>query len=148
MDPVGAVRPSSRGIGPRAARRTSAAALACAAAVVAAGCGGGSSADTPPVTLAGDVPADARAGLGLFFERGCTSCHALGGAGASAPGGDLSREGLRERGLEWQIAFLKDPRSKDPQSAMPAIVGLTEEQYRQLAVLLDGLGDEFTAAPG
>lgn len=113
-----------------------------------AGCGGGGSSDGDAVRLTGDVPPGAEAGLDLVLERGCTSCHAIGGAGASAPGQDLSDTGSKGRGVDAWIAYLKDPQANGAGGGMPAVTGLTDEQYRDLAVLLAGVGVEFTATGG
>jgi ubiquinol-cytochrome c reductase cytochrome b subunit/menaquinol-cytochrome c reductase cytochrome b/c subunit len=101
--------------------------------------GGG---ETPVVTIPA-ADAAAVAGEQLFRESGCLSCHAVGGAGASGPGPNLTDEGGKARGIEWHIAHLKDPQSKTPGSSMPAFPNFTEEEFNNLATFLDGLGTKY-----
>ncbi|HWH14348.1 MAG TPA: c-type cytochrome [Miltoncostaeaceae bacterium] len=84
----------------------------------------------------------AEAGLALFQNSGCLSCHALGGQGGNV-GPNLTNEGERNRGVEWQIEHLKNPPSRVPGSAMPAFTNFTDEQYQQIGTFLDGLGTEY-----
>lgn len=92
--------------------------------------------------LTGLTP-EAESGLNLFLTQGCTSCHMIQGVGAPGPGPDLTDEGSKNRGTEWQIEHLKNPSSVTPGSTMPAFPNFTDQQYVELATLLDGLGTEF-----
>jgi mono/diheme cytochrome c family protein len=94
------------------------------------------------IQLEGLTP-EAEAGLSLFLSSGCTSCHMIQGVGASGPGPDLTNEGAKNRGVEWQIEHLKNPQSLIPGSSMPAFANFTDQQYQELATLLDGLGTEY-----
>ncbi len=96
-----------------------------------------------PVVTIPEGDAAAVAGETIFRENGCLSCHAVGANGAPGPGPDLSNEGAKGRGKQWQIDHLKDPASRTPGSAMPAFPGFTDEQYDQLATLLEGLGTKY-----
>jgi menaquinol-cytochrome c reductase cytochrome b/c subunit len=101
--------------------------------------GGG---ETPVVVIPASDAA-AVAGEALFRESGCLGCHAVGGAGAPGPGPNLSDEGAKARGIEWQIAHLKDPASQTPGSSMPAFPNFTEEEFNNLATFLEGLGTKY-----
>jgi mono/diheme cytochrome c family protein len=101
--------------------------------------GGG---EAPVVTIPESDTA-AVAGEALFRENGCLSCHAVGSAGAPGPGPNLSNEGSKGRGKQWQIDHLKDPAGVNPGSSMPAFTAFTDEQYDQLATFLEGLGTKY-----
>ena len=96
-----------------------------------------------PVVTIPASDAAAVAGEKLFRESPCLSCHAVGGAGAAGPGPNLTDEGAKARGIEWQIAHLKDPQSKTPGSSMPAFANFTQEELTNLATFLDGLGTKY-----
>jgi mono/diheme cytochrome c family protein len=98
--------------------------------------------EAPVVTIPASDTA-AVAGEELFRGNGCLSCHAVGGAGAAGPGPNLTDEGSKGRGIEWQIAHLKDPQSQTPGSSMPAFAGFTDEEYTNLATFLEGLGTKY-----
>jgi cbb3-type cytochrome oxidase cytochrome c subunit len=77
-------------------------------------------------------------GARIFVQAGCTTCHVYLGEGKSRLGGaDLSEEGERGRGEEWQIAHLKCPSCLQPGSVMPPFADFTEPQYRELAAFLE-----------
>ena len=102
----------------------------------------GGTASAEDIQLEGLTP-EAEAGLNLFLTSGCTSCHMLQGVGAAGPGPDLSNEGAKNLGVQWQIDHLKNPQSKNPGSSMPAFANFTPQQYQELGVFLNGLGTEF-----
>jgi mono/diheme cytochrome c family protein len=78
------------------------------------------------------------AGATLFAEAGCMNCHTYLGAGSSNLGApDLSAEGAKGRGIDWQIAHLKNPGSKTPGSPMPSQAQLGEENLLKLATFLE-----------
>lgn len=85
---------------------------------------------------------DAVAGEELVRNGGCLGCHTIAGKGGKV-GPELTKEGTKGRGIEWQIAHLKDPPSKVPGSAMPPQVGFSEDEYRQVATFLEGLGTKY-----
>jgi len=88
--------------------------------------------------------AAALAGRQLAEDSGCLSCHNIGGVGG-AVGPNLTDQGNKGRGIQWQIDHLKDPASKVPGSTMPPFANLTDEQANQLAEFLEGLGTKYTA---
>ena len=77
-------------------------------------------------------------GAELFAQSACLDCHLFQGAGSENLGApDLTEEGLRGRGVQWQIDHLRDPQSTTPGSLMPSFGTLSEEQLRALAVFLE-----------
>jgi mono/diheme cytochrome c family protein len=84
------------------------------------------------------LPPAAVPGAVLFARIGCLNCHAYAGDGnvvAGAP--DLSREGLKKRGLRWQIRHLDCPGCLVSGSAMPSFTALGPARIRRLAVFLE-----------
>jgi menaquinol-cytochrome c reductase cytochrome b/c subunit len=84
---------------------------------------------------------EAEDGALLFAQSGCLSCHLFQGTGGNI-GPELTQEGTRGRGKEWQIEHLMDPPSKTPGSSMPAFTDFTDEQYDQLASFLEEAGTD------
>ena len=79
-----------------------------------------------PGVDAATAEADVTAGAELFAESGCLNCHTYLGAGSQQLGApELSAEGTRNRGLEWQIGHLKNPSEFTPGSAMPSFASLS-----------------------
>jgi len=77
-------------------------------------------------------------GATLFAESGCLNCHVYlnaGGQNLGAP--NLSEEGLKGRGIEWQVAHLKNPSSKVPGSPMPSFATLGDENLTKIATFLE-----------
>jgi mono/diheme cytochrome c family protein len=77
-------------------------------------------------------------GAKLFAQSACLNCHTyqgVGGAQFGAP--DLTAEGTKNRGVQWQIDHLKSPSSKTPGSPMPSFSGFSDEQLTQLATFLE-----------
>ena len=86
-----------------------------------------------------NLPQEARLGATLFAESGCLNCHTYldqGTPNLNAP--DLTEEGQLGRGEDWQIDHLKCPSCVTPGSAMPPYPNFTDEQYRSLALFLEG----------
>jgi menaquinol-cytochrome c reductase cytochrome b/c subunit len=84
------------------------------------------------------LPENARAGAELFAVSGCLNCHTYDGIGASALGApDLTEEGNRNRGIQWQIDHLENPSAVTPGSQMPPFADLGEENLRNLAIFLE-----------
>jgi menaquinol-cytochrome c reductase cytochrome b/c subunit len=78
------------------------------------------------------------AGAKLFAVVGCLNCHTYNGAGTSNLGApDLTAEGAKGRGIAWQIAHLKDPRSKTPGSPMPSFAAQPPNNLNALATFLE-----------
>jgi menaquinol-cytochrome c reductase cytochrome b/c subunit len=81
---------------------------------------------------------EAIAGAQLFAESGCVSCHTYLGTGASNLGApDLSDEGSKGKGVQFQIDHLKCPSCVNPGSPMPAFAALGEDNLHKLAVFLE-----------
>lgn len=81
---------------------------------------------------------EGEAGATIFATAGCMNCHTYMNAGSSnlnAP--DLTEEGDKGRGIEWQIGHLKNPPEYTPGSQMPPFPDFTDEQYQQLATFLE-----------
>jgi cytochrome c553 len=77
-------------------------------------------------------------GARIFALAGCTGCHTYMGAGSTNLGApDLTAEGAKGRGIEFQIAHLKCPSCVNPGSPMPKFDKFTNEQYQQLATFLE-----------
>ncbi len=77
-------------------------------------------------------------GATLFAQSGCMNCHVYLGAGANNLGApDLSAEGAKGRGIEWQVAHLKNPSSKTPGSPMPPFAALGDENLLKIATFLE-----------
>ena len=94
-----------------------------------------------PITIpAGDKAA--LAGETLVLANGCLNCHTIAGTGG-AIGPNLTNEGAKNRGIQFQIDHLKNPRSTSPGSIMPSFAGLTPQQLQDLATLLEGLGTKY-----
>jgi menaquinol-cytochrome c reductase cytochrome b/c subunit len=85
-----------------------------------------------------NLPDNAREGAVLFTEAGCLNCHVYDGEGTTALGApDLTEEGNRNRGVQWQIDHLECPSCETPGSPMPAFAALGQENLRNLAVFLE-----------
>ena len=81
---------------------------------------------------------EALKGANLFAESGCTNCHTYLGTGSSNLGApDLSAEGSKNKGIQFQIDHLKCPSCVNPGSPMPQFESLGEENLRKLAVFLE-----------
>jgi mono/diheme cytochrome c family protein len=81
---------------------------------------------------------EALAGANLFAESGCTNCHTYLGTGSSNLGApDLSAEGAKNKGIQFQIDHLKCPSCVNSGSPMPAFASLGDTRLRQLANFLE-----------
>jgi menaquinol-cytochrome c reductase cytochrome b/c subunit len=92
----------------------------------------------PEWTAQQNLPQEAVPGAEIFAQLTCLNCHSYlntGGGFTGAP--DLTAEGAKGRGVEWQIDHLECPSCVTDGSPMPAFDGLDEEQLRQLAVFLE-----------
>jgi menaquinol-cytochrome c reductase cytochrome b/c subunit len=79
---------------------------------------------------------DAQEGAEIFAASACLNCHIYDGQGASV-GPELTEEGLRNRGVQWQIDHLECPSCVTPGSSMPAFEDLGQENLRKLAAFLE-----------
>lgn len=76
-------------------------------------------------------------GAQLFKSENCIACHAIGGKGGGV-GPNLSEVG-RRRSREYIVKQIKDPKSHNPNSAMPSFKHLSEQDIEALADYLAGL---------
>jgi menaquinol-cytochrome c reductase cytochrome b/c subunit len=84
------------------------------------------------------LPANAVPGARLFAQSGCLTCHTYLGTGSSNLGApNLSEEGKKGRGIQFQIDHLKCPSCVTPGSPMPPFVSLGEENIRKIAIFLE-----------
>jgi menaquinol-cytochrome c reductase cytochrome b/c subunit len=77
-------------------------------------------------------------GAKLFAESGCLNCHTylgLGGGFAGAP--DLTAEGAKQKGIDFQIRHLENPAGVNPGSPMPSFQGLGTANLKKLATFLE-----------
>jgi quinol-cytochrome oxidoreductase complex cytochrome b subunit len=78
------------------------------------------------------------AGATLFTQASCMTCHTYEGAGSSNLGApDLTDEGAKNKGIQFQIDHLKCPSCVNPGSQMPSFAKLGDENLRKLAVFLE-----------
>jgi menaquinol-cytochrome c reductase cytochrome b/c subunit len=85
-----------------------------------------------------NLPANAREGAEIFAVSGCINCHIYDGEGTSQLGApELTEEGTRNRGIQWQIDHLEQPSAVVPGSPMPPFAKLGEENLRKLAIFLE-----------
>jgi cytochrome c2 len=81
---------------------------------------------------------EAEEGAALFAESGCLTCHIYLGAGAQNLGApELTEEGARNKGVQWQVDHLKCPSCLVPGSPMPSFAGLGDENLRKIAIFLE-----------
>jgi cytochrome c553 len=82
--------------------------------------------------------AQALAGAKLFAVSGCTACHTYLGTGSSNLGApDLTDEGKKGKGIDFQVRHLECPSCVNPGSPMPAFKSLGPQALRQLATFLE-----------
>jgi cytochrome c553 len=78
------------------------------------------------------------AGAKLFAVSGCLNCHTYNGDGGHNLGApELTAEGAKGRGIQFQISHLKCPACVNPGSPMPSFAGLGEQRLTQLANFLE-----------
>jgi cytochrome c2 len=107
--------------------------------LAAAACGG----ETAPALPEGD----AERGRQLLRQFACGSCHAIPGVAEAdgnvgPPLGGVARRayiaGVLPNTPQNMAAFIRDPQSADPRTAMPAM-GVTEDQARDMTTYLHTL---------
>jgi len=81
---------------------------------------------------------EALAGARLFAESACTNCHTYLGTGSSNLGApDLSAEGAKGKGIQFQISHLKCPSCVNSGSPMPSFADLGQDNLKKLATFLE-----------
>lgn len=93
--------------------------------------------DWPPKPLAAIASSAGKPGETVFKSEGCPACHRIGGIGGEI-GPDLTNVGAR-RDREWIEKQIKDPKSHNPNSIMPAFARLSEKDLEALVNYLSGL---------
>jgi menaquinol-cytochrome c reductase cytochrome b/c subunit len=85
-----------------------------------------------------NLPPNAVPGAKLFAQSGCLTCHTYLGTGSSNLGApDLSKEGSKGRGIQFQIDHLKCPSCVTPGSPMPPFASLGDDNIRKIAIFLE-----------
>jgi menaquinol-cytochrome c reductase cytochrome b/c subunit len=82
--------------------------------------------------------AQAVAGAKLFAVAGCMNCHTYSGAGGTNLGApDLTAEGAKNKGIDFQVRHLKCPACVNAGSPMPSFAGLGDQRLKLLATFLE-----------
>jgi mono/diheme cytochrome c family protein len=76
-------------------------------------------------------------GKNIYNQNRCDLCHRIGGQGGII-GPDLSHVG-RQREPAWLIKQIKDPKSHNPTTQMPAYPQFSEQEIEALVSFLAGL---------
>jgi mono/diheme cytochrome c family protein len=92
----------------------------------------------------------ALAGARLFAEAGCMNCHTyLGSGGRNLGAPDLSAEGSKNKGIDFQVEHLKCPSCVNKGSPMPSFAALGEPRLRSIAAFLEASkGPQSSSALG
>jgi mono/diheme cytochrome c family protein len=78
------------------------------------------------------------AGAKLFAQSACLNCHTYNNVGGSQFGApNLTTEGLKNKGIAFQISHLKCPSCVNPGSPMPSFAGFSAAQLQALATFLE-----------
>ena len=81
---------------------------------------------------------EALAGANLFAVSGCTNCHTYLGTGSSNLGApDLTAEGAKGKGIQFQVDHLTCPSCVNPGSPMPPFAALGTDNLHKLAAFLE-----------
>jgi menaquinol-cytochrome c reductase cytochrome b/c subunit len=77
-------------------------------------------------------------GAKLFAVSGCLNCHTyLGDGGTNLGAPELTAEGAKNKGIDFQVRHLENPAAVNPGSPMPSFAGLGTERLTQLAHFLE-----------
>ena len=74
----------------------------------------------------------------LFEKLGCMGCHTVNGKGGKV-GPDLTDEADKGRSRQWLSTQIKNPKTNDPQTIMPAFNNLSSEQNNDIVDYLMSL---------
>lgn len=91
------------------------------------------------------VPERVKKGKQIYHSAGCGSCHRVNDKGGTI-GPDLSNQGQRGRSREWLTVQIRDPKVHVPDSTMPAITSLSDQQMNELVDYLLSLKGEPSGA--
>jgi quinol---cytochrome c reductase cytochrome c subunit, bacillus type len=81
---------------------------------------------------------EAVAGAKLFAQSGCLNCHLYNGDGGSQLGApDLTAEGAKNKGIQFQIDHLKCPACVNPGSPMPSFAAFSDADLKKIATFLE-----------
>ncbi|MEJ2705430.1 MAG: c-type cytochrome [Sedimentisphaerales bacterium] len=94
---------------------------------------------TAKVSVSSQASASVKAGAQLFSSQGCIACHTVHGQGGNI-GPNLSDIGSKGLSDQWLTTQLRDPKSHDPSTEMPAFKSLTDQQVKNLVDFLQSLG--------
>lgn len=76
-------------------------------------------------------------GKNVYNQNRCDLCHRIGGQGGVI-GPDLSKVGSK-RDSQWISKLVRDPKSINPRTQMPAFPNLSEDEVEALTLFLAGL---------
>jgi quinol---cytochrome c reductase cytochrome c subunit, bacillus type len=77
-------------------------------------------------------------GAKLFAVSGCLNCHTyLGDGGHNLGAPELTAEGAKNKGIDFQVRHLENPAAVNPGSPMPSFAGLGTARLTQLAHFLE-----------
>lgn len=71
------------------------------------------------------------------YEQSCKSCHGPDGHGINAVAPDM--RSAPRRSIEDWVKYLKNPKSLQPESKMPAITNMEDKDYEAIAAYLADL---------
>ena len=84
-----------------------------------------------------NLPPNAREGAEIFAQSACLNCHVYDEGSSQLGAPELTEEGTRNRGIQWQIDHLEAPSRLSPGSPMPSFAQLGEDNLRKLAIFLE-----------
>ena len=94
---------------------------------------------TAKVAVSSQASESVKAGAELFAAQGCEACHTVHGQGGNV-GPNLSNIGSQDLSDQWLTTQIRDPKSHDPSTAMPAFQSLSDQQVKNLVDFLQSLG--------
>ena len=94
---------------------------------------------TAKVSVSSQASASVKEGARLFSSQGCIACHTVDGQGGDV-GPNLSNEGSEGYSDQWLTRQIRDPKSHDKSTAMPAFTSLSDKQVQNLVDFLQSLG--------
>ncbi|MGZ4358993.1 MAG: c-type cytochrome [Gaiellaceae bacterium] len=98
----------------------------------------GGNANVPKWTTDLNLTAAALPGVNIFAKLPCLSCHTFDGTGGAQFGApDLTAEGTKNRGIDFQVRHLQNPSAVHPGSQMPPFAQLGADNLRKLATFLE-----------